>query len=282
VKIISLPEKKKMAPDKMEREAFIDTTIQKKEGFIRTGIDKLDRLLEGGIPSGFTVVLLGSPGSSTEILVKQIASGGIVTYITTEETKDEILDTMRRFHWLIPDIDFVDISEKYYLNVLKGEQKRVSIYEQRSKLKLKELIEYGSTTIPSTTTTSEDFLAILSNRTKDVAPNRIIIINSLDFFLSQYNQDDVLKTVYAIKVNNLKNKGALFIVMTKGVHGELFERKMEGLADAVLELDVIQKGSSFERYLSVKKMRNYAKKIGIARYAIDDSGFVLEMIERIM
>ena len=50
-----------------------------------------------------------------------------------------------RFNWLIPEIDFVDISEKYFSNVLKGEQKRVSIYEQRSKLKLKELIEYGST-----------------------------------------------------------------------------------------------------------------------------------------
>ena len=269
-------------PEIMAQEAFIDTNVQKKEGFIRTGIDKLDRLLEGGIPGGFTVVLLGSPGSSTEILVKQIAISGIVTYITTEETKDEILDTMRRFKWQIPDIDFVDISEKYYSNVLKGEQKRISIYEQRSKLKLKELIELGSTAMPSTATASEDFLAILSNRTKGVAPNRVIIINSLDFFLSQYNQEDVLKTVFAIKVNNLKNKGALLIVMTKGVHGELFERKMEGLADAVLELDVIQKGSSFERYLSVKKMRNYAKKIGIARYVIDDSGFVLEMIERIM
>jgi KaiC/GvpD/RAD55 family RecA-like ATPase len=106
--------------------------------------------------------------------------------------------------------------------------------------------------------------------------------NVKDFFFSQYNQDEVLKTVYAIKVNNLKNRGALLIVMTKGVHGGLFERKMEGLADAVLELDVIQKGSSFERYLSVKKMRNYAKKIDITRYVIDDSDFVLEMIERIM
>jgi KaiC/GvpD/RAD55 family RecA-like ATPase len=266
----------------MEREVFTDTNIQKKDGFIRTGIDKLDRLLEGGIPNGFTVVLLGSPGSSTEILVKQIAIGGIVTYITTEETKDEILDTMHRFKWPIPEIDFVDISEKYYSNILKDEQKRVSIYEQRTKLKLKELIEFASTQTPSISTVSEDFLAILSNRTKNVAPNRIIILNSLDFFLSQFNQDDVLKTIYGIKVNNLKNKGALLIVMTKGVHGELFERKMEGLADAVLELDVIQKGSSFERYLSVKKMRNYAKKIGIARYVIDDSGFVLEMIERIM
>ena len=271
-----------MVPERMAREAFVDTTVQKKEGFIRTGIDKLDRLLEGGIPGGFTVVLLGSPGSSTEILVKQIATSGNVTYITTEESKQEILDTIHRFNWQVPEIDFVDISEKYFSNVIQGEQKRVSIYEQRSKLKLKELIEIGSTEMPSTTTASEDFLAILSNRTKDIAEKKIIIINSLDFFLSQYNQEEVLRTIYAVKVNNLKNKGALLIVMTKGVHGEMFERKMEGLADAVLELDVIQKGSSFERYISVKKMRNYAKKIGIARYVIDDSGFVLEMIERIM
>ena len=267
----------------MVRESsFIDSSIQKKEGFISTGIDKLDRLLEGGIPCGFTAVLLGSPGSSTEILVKQIAAGGNVTYIPTEETKVEIIDTMKRFKWQIPEVDFVDISEKYYSNVLRGEQKRVSIYEQRSKLKLKELIEIGSTAMPTTVTGDEDFLAVLSNKTKNVMVKRTIIINSLDFFLSQYGAEEVLKTIYAAKVNNLKNKGALMIVMTKGIHGDLFERKMEGLADGVLELDVVQKGSSFERYLSVKKMRNFAKKIGIARYVIDDSGFVLEMIERIM
>jgi KaiC/GvpD/RAD55 family RecA-like ATPase len=70
--------------------------------------------------------------------------------------------------------------------------------------------------------------------------------------------------------------------MTRGVHGEIFERKMEGIADCILELEILQKGSSFERFLAVKKMRNYAKKIGIARYEIDSEGFILEMIERIM
>jgi len=266
----------------MIAESFVDTGLRKKEGFISTGIEKLDRLLEGGIPNGFTTVILGSPGSSTEILVKQIANIGEVIYITTEETKDEILDTMKRFSWHEPNIDFVDISTKYYSNVLEGEQRRVNVYEQRSKLKLKELIELGSAGMPKTVTGEEDFLAVVSNKVKDVTTGKMLIINSLDFFLSQYNQDDVLRTIYAAKVSNLKNKGALIIVMTKGVHGDLFERKMEGLGDCVLELDVIQKGSSFERYLSVKKMRNYAKKIGIARYVIDDSGFVLEMIERIM
>ena len=84
------------------------------------------------------------------------------------------------------------------------------------------------------------------------------------------------------QISNVQNKGVLFVVMTRGVHGDIFERKMEGIADCVLELEVLQKGSNFERFLAVKKMRNYAKKIGIARYVIDSDGFVLEMIERIM
>ncbi|MFO7677012.1 MAG: RAD55 family ATPase [Thermoplasmatota archaeon] len=266
----------------MIEESFTNSEFEKKEGFISTGIEKLDRLLEGGIPKGFTTVILGSPGSSTEILVKQIATVDNVVYVTTEETQEEVVDTMNRFGWKLSNVDFVDISKKYYSTVLAGEKRRVSIHEQRSKHKLKELIEMGSEGMPNIATSEEDYLAVLSNKVKNISRGSVMIINSLDFFLSQYRQEDVLRTIYAAKVNNLNNNAALIIVMTKGVHGELFERKMEGLVDCVWELDVIQKGSTFERYLSIKKMRNYAKKIGIARYAIDDSGFVLEMIERIM
>ncbi len=251
------------------------------EEFISTGIEKLDKLLEGGIPKGFTVLILGSPGSSVEILSKQLTTTGKVLYFTTEETKNEVLDTLKRFNWNPQELEFVDIAEKYSQSVLTGEQKRVSIYEQRSKLRLKELIEIGSSGLPPTIKGEEDFLAILSNRIKASGFQKIVI-NSLDFFLSQYSQDEVIRTIYAAKLSNLQNKGALFIIMTRGIHGDIFERKMEGTADCVLELEVLQKGSTFERFLSVKKMRNYAKKIGIARYAIDSDGFVLEMIERIM
>jgi len=47
-----------------------------KEEFIRTGIEKLDKLLEGGAPKGFSVLILGTPGSSIEILCKQLATSG--------------------------------------------------------------------------------------------------------------------------------------------------------------------------------------------------------------
>jgi len=252
-----------------------------KEEFINTGIEKLDKLLEGGTPRGYTVLILGMPGSSIEILIKQLATTGKVLYFTTEETEQEILETIDRFGWQKQEIEIVDIASDYSKKILSGEQKRVSIYEQRSKIKLKELIELGSSGMPELAKSGEDFLAILSNKIKST-PSDKIIINSLDFFLNQYSQEEVIRTIQAAKICNLQNKGVLFMIMTRGIHGEIFERKMEGLADCVLELEVLKKGSTFERFLAVKKMKNYAKKIGIARYAIDSDGFVLETIERIM
>jgi len=70
-----------------------------KEDFVSTGIEKLDRLLEGGAPKGFTILILGSPGSSIEILCKQLATSGDVLYFTTEETEEEIINAMKRFNW---------------------------------------------------------------------------------------------------------------------------------------------------------------------------------------
>ena len=74
----------------------------------------------------------------------------------------------------------------------------------------------------------------------------------------------------------------MFIILTKGIHGDIFEKKLEGISDCVIELEVLQKGSTFERFLTIKKLRNFAKKIGIARYVVESNGFVLETVERIM
>jgi len=135
--------------------------------------------------------------------------------------------------------------------------------------------------MPPLAQTGTDFLAVLSNKIKDTKYEKIIV-NSLDFFLSQYPQTEVIRTIQATKISNLSNKGVLYIIMTRGIHGDVFERRMESMSDCILELEVLQKGSNFERFLAVKKMKNYAKKIGIARYTIDSDGLVLEMIERIM
>lgn len=252
-----------------------------KEEFISTGIEKLDKLLEGGTPKGYTVLILGTSGSSIEILSKQIATEGKTLFFTTDETEEEIKNTMQRFGWIKNNIEIIDIASKYYKSLLNEEQIRYNISKQRSKSKLKELIEIGSSNKPPEININEDFLSTLTDKIKTASEQKIII-NSLDFFLEKYPEEEVISTIHAAKISNIQNKSVLYIIMTRGVHGDIFERRMENLADCVLELEVIKKGSTFERFLAVKKMKNYAKKIGIAHYGIDTDGFVIDMIERIM
>jgi len=249
--------------------------------FMSTGIEKLDSLLEGGLQKGFTTLISGVPGSNLEIITKQIATKEDVVYITSDETKDEIVSTMQRFSWDTSHIDFVDIASKHLHHILEGETKRISIYEQRSKNKLKELIKTGSQGMPPSIRSSEDYLAVISHNAR-IHASKKIIISTLDFFLNRYRHEDILKALQAAKAIISDKKGLLIIIMTRGIHGEEIERKLELFSDCVLELDVIQKGTTFERLLTVKKVRNYAKKIGTARYDITDTGFMLETIERIL
>lgn len=249
--------------------------------FSSTGIQKLDDLLGGGFQKGFTTLISAIPGTNIEIFTKQLASTDQPIYITTEETKDDIIETMKSFSWNTDQIYFEDIAQKHLDHVREGESKRISIYEQRSRTKIKELIKEGSQGLPTQKTGEEDFLAVLSHNFLENSSKKIIV-NSLDFFLERYSINDILHTMKAGKINIAQQQGVLIIIITRGIHGTQTERNLEAIADCIIELDVVQKGTSFERFLSVKKIRNYAKKIGTARYEISDQGLILENIERIL
>lgn len=252
------------------------------QAFVSTGIKKLDELLEGGIPQGFTTLILGVPGSGIEILAKQLATCEQSLYFSTEETEDDVLDTMRRFNWPTENIEIIDIASTYSKTILQSEQERIDVFKHRSRMNIKDLISKGSTGMPQTAEGIPDFLAMMLTKITRLSLPTKIIINSLDFFLNQYPIKDVERAIYALKMKNIQSKGTLFVVMTKGAHDTSFERKIEMIADCIIELDMLKKGLDFERYLTIKKMRDYARKIGKAIYTIDDSGFVFEAIERIL
>ena len=249
--------------------------------FVSTGIQKLDDLLGGGFQKGFTTLISAIPGTNIEIFTKQLATTNDPVYITTDETSNEIIDTMQSFSWDTDQITFEDIAQKHLDHIKIGESKRISIHQQRSRSKIKELIEAGSQGLPTKKSSEDDYLAILSRNLLDHGSKKIIV-SGLDFFLLKYPTNDVLYTVKAGKINVSQNQGVLIIILTRGIHGTQVERNLEALADCILELNVVQKGTSFERLLSVKKIRNYAKKIGTARYEINDQGLILENIERIL
>lgn len=255
---------------------------ESREGFITTGIAKLDDLLEGGIPEGFTTLIEGVPGSSIEILAKQIASAGKSLYFSTGEPENEIIDTMKRFKWNTDDINIVDIASAFAEDVLEDEQERVDAFKHRSRINVKELISKGSSGMPKTDEGTPDFLAMLLTKTAQLSLPPRIIVNSLDFFLNEYPPDEVVKVVHALKMKNMQNKCALFLIVTKDTHDDNTERKLEVIADCIIELDITQKAGSYDRHLTVKKMRDYARKIGVANYTIEDNGFRFETIERII
>ena len=272
----------KMASGKETQIYGFTEKVPLSDDFVTTGIDKLDVLLEGGIPKGFTTLILSVPGSGCEILFKQMASCGDTLIFSTEETKEEIESTMRNFGWNPEGVEIVDIASSYRESIILSQQERVNIYLKRAGVDLKDLITESSGGFPEIRKVKPDFLAMLGNRMREPKIPSRIILYKLDFFLDEYPQDDVIKMVYAMKVANAKNRGSLFIFLTKGLYGELFERKMEALADCVMELDMVKKGSAFDRYMAVKKMKNFARKIGVARYTIEENGFVLELIEKIL
>ena len=120
------------------------------DDFISTGIDKLDALLDGGIPKGFTTLILSVPGSGCEILFKQMASCGNTLIFSTEETKEEIESTMKRFGWNPEGVEIVDIASSYRESVILSQQERVNIYLKRAGVDLKELIMESSGGFPKT------------------------------------------------------------------------------------------------------------------------------------
>jgi KaiC/GvpD/RAD55 family RecA-like ATPase len=249
--------------------------------FISTGVQKLDDLLGGGFQKGFTTLISAIPGTNIEIFTKQLATTDEPIYISTDETKEEIIDTMQSFSWETNHIIFEDICQKHLDYVRADESKRISIYQQRSRNKIQELIRAGSQGVPSQKSGEEDYLAMLSHNFRDHASKKIIV-NNLDFFLERFRKNDVIQTIKAGKLTVSEHRGVLIIIYTRGIHDVQIERNLESLADCILELDVVQKGASFERLLSVKKIKNYAKKIGTARYEITDQGLILENIERIL
>jgi len=249
--------------------------------YISTGIENLDKLLEGGIQKGFTTLILGPPGSSIEIFGKQISSTQKVLYISTEENKKDITDTMDRFGWSIEDIDFVDIQTEFSQQILNGIGRPINVYEQKNKSIIKELIKQGSSKDPPKSLRKTDYLGYILDRIKSTN-NQKIVLNSLDFLFSEYSNEKVIRTINEIKIQNMQKNSVLFLLLTKGIYEDIIEKRLEGISDCVIELEVIQKGSTFERFLTVKKLRNFAKKIGIARYVVESNGFVLETVERIM
>ncbi|RZV06322.1 KaiC/GvpD/RAD55 family RecA-like ATPase [Natrinema hispanicum] len=82
---------------------------------VSTGIEKLDEILDGGFQENRTVLVTGPPGAGKSTLAMNFLQAGLendehCTYISTEQTPDELRDTFEPFSFDLTDELFTVLS----------------------------------------------------------------------------------------------------------------------------------------------------------------------------
>lgn len=266
-------------------------------GDVPTGIEALDAFLKGGLPRGYFTLVLAPPGSGAEIFAKQFAAGapgGRATYLTTDESAAEVQATARAAGWDFAGVQVVDLQTEFAEATLEQQEKARSAGPRR-RIDPRDLVEG---------THSRDLLArstpaapsgpahaaqgrsgyldrLLEPFTRLRPPDRMVV-HSLDFFLNLNSLEEVVSAVTALKAASARQGGLLLAVLAKGAHGPQVERRLELLADCLIELEVTRKGTAFERFFMVRKVKNRSTGIGVSTYEVTANGLVLETLERIV
>ena len=281
------------------------------ENLASTGIGPLDIFLKGGLPRGFTTVLLAPSGSGGEIFAKQFATNHPeerIVYVTTDESRAEVEATMRQAGWDMRGLDVVDMQSDFAEAMLEAQQSSLEEREAdrgkgdrdrpRRRFDPRELVEDTSSRdllrrrgggAPGDAGPGDgagrrdtDYLGqLIQPFARLRSPDRMVV-HSLDFFLNLYPVERVVASLTALKAANAKAGGQLLLVVAKGAHGGTTERRLELLSDCLIELEMTRRGTKFERYFMVKKVKNRSTGVGVSTYEIDRDGFTLETLERIM
>jgi len=235
--------------------------------FTSIGVPALDEHLGGGIQRGSTVLLIGTPGSGTEFFAKQFASAGQepVTYFTSTERDEDVLSVMREYGWRT-DLKIVNVGSRYYERVL-AKKLEISRFRQEG-ITLGDIRRFKE----QDTMKEENFLTFLAYEISKLTPPFRVVINSLDFFLENYESSEVLTAMRTIKAHTQHSESVTLMTMLKGVHESRIQSSIEDLADVILELDNEKIGHEFKKFIIVEKVRNRPAMVGMIPCIYDKTG----------
>ena len=236
---------------------------------VSVGLPRLDKGLMDGVPEGYTILLSGSPGSGMELFAKQFASAGTnkenVIYFTTTERDEDILMTMKNFGWETK-IKIVNIGAEYYRKVLEKEL-IISKYREEG-------IPVNEIFSPARKKKEKEinFLTMVTYEISKLKPPFRIIIDSLDFFLNNYERTKIISALRTIKAHAQYYGGVVLITMLRDVYDMTTQSGIEQLADVILEMEMFRMPKGFINYVIIKKVRNHPEKAGIFKYTIAGNG----------
>jgi KaiC/GvpD/RAD55 family RecA-like ATPase len=212
---------------------------------LKTGIAGLDEFLQGGLPPR-VFLLLGSPGSGSEIFARQVANFRAkqvgVTYFTVTRPAECVKDDMSAFGW------------------------EVSSLEQAGNWKFANLAQSK---------------AVADAVSHEMTQKRSIVIDSLSELIVTHKPEEVAALLSSMSNQNRELGELHLVLMTKGMHDPKIETTMQHFADGVIVFSTAWGAEATSRSIMIKKIRGAVLPTRILPYSIGEKGFTIETATRI-
>jgi len=240
-----------------------------------TGIPQLDEEIKEVFSTGYLFTFMGSPGSGVELIAKQFAATGVdkqdVLYVTTGERENDVRETLKRFGWGT-NMHIMSIGEDFYSSTLS---KDINISKSREEgLNLNNIIEVTESNLLLEEYFTPNYLTKVIYELSKLTPPMRLVIDSIDFFIEQYEAKNVMPFLRLLRAYALQYEGEILITMTSNMYDKMIENLVENISDAVFVLskDLIE--NHFEKKFIIWKIRDHPEKSKIFNYDFKEKGFV--------
>lgn len=217
---------------------------------LKTGIPGLDEFLQGGLPPR-VFLLLGSPGSGSEVFARQVAHSRAkeadVTYFTVTRSADSVRDDMSNYGWQVRSL------------------------EEAGKWRFANLSQAHSLT---------------DAVTEEMKQHRSIVLDSLSELILTHSArarqtQEIVNLLNSMSAQNRECEGLHLILLTEGMQQLETEVAMQHFADGVIVFTTAWGTESSGRNIMIRKIRGAVAPTRALACSIGEKGFTIETATRI-
>jgi flagellar protein FlaH len=212
---------------------------------LKTGISGLDEFLQGGLPPR-VFLLLGTPGSGSEVFARQVAHWRAkevgITYFTVTGSADSVRDDMSAYGW------------------------QTSSLEKAGKWRFVNLTQADSLT---------------DDITREMEQHRSVVVDSLSELILTHKTQEMANLLNSMSTHNRDCAELHLILLTEGMQQPRIENTMQHFADGVIVFTTTQGTEAPARHIMIKKIRGAVLPTRMLPYSIGEKGFTIETATRI-
>ncbi len=228
-----------------------------------TGILNLDSQIGGGFPEGSVILILEDPGAGAEIIsfyfvVEGLKNNESILYITTNDTSDEIKESLKLYFNLSDDF----IEKIKFLDLMSS---RIS-----------------------TGISSRDFPTLFGDSYNRVMNEILrgnydrVVINNLAYFAENYDRKSVTTLLENLAIAVRRKRAVALVLLSKGMLDSQFETAIKHAVDGIIEMCIREAENEVQRRMKIIKLKRTLIPKNVFRYEIIDKGIKMESVTRVL